>query len=110
MGRGLSETQRRILIRAQEDADPKFGGQAMWLDGTHWKYKPELAAAIRDRPYPEWTAGDRASVSRALRRLEARGLIVRIPVETDGERGRRTSSIRLTPEGREVVRRIKSTY
>jgi hypothetical protein len=87
MGRGLSPLQRRILALAERD-----GGWVGWLDGTYWRAKPELRAAILpDRP-TEWTASDRAVVSRSLARLVQRGLIRR----QRGQKGRRTMAIRRT--------------
>ena len=67
---------------------------------------------------PRWTASNRAAVSRALRRLEQRGLLVRmnrtvtIGVSDSATGGpprmasRRTSEVRLTELGRAVAQRF----
>ncbi len=93
MGRGLSDIQKRILAyayRAQglDDPDPHGPGPhpvrsvaAPWFDewrAYRWCYEISPARDIMPRKEPdEWTPADRAAVSRALTRLERRGMITR---------------------------------
>ena len=51
-----------------------------------------------------WTPADRAVISRALRRLEQRGLVERKNEVTNTPR--RTTNVRLTDRGREVAKRL----
>jgi DNA-binding PadR family transcriptional regulator len=56
------------------------------------------------RGQDSWTPTDRAVVSRALRRLEQRGLVERKNEQTDNPA--RTTNVRLTARGREVANRL----
>lgn len=95
MGRGLSEMQRRIMRYALSRTDR--GGGIAWFDGWHRSSKDIIAGAIVGKRNCEMTPADAASVSRSLRRLEQRGLIVRVPWKT------RTVRLILTSEGQKVA-------
>jgi hypothetical protein len=106
MGRGLSDLQKRILVYAwnevKADPDSRVNGATAyvsWFDHFH----PDCKAAIEEELLPgkwgKWTHNDIASVSRALRRLEERGLIARLR----GSNQQRTTGIVLTPEGARVA-------
>jgi DnaB-like helicase N terminal domain len=56
------------------------------------------------RGHDRWTPTDRAVVSRALRRLEQRGLVER-KNECTGQPGR-TTNVRLTERGREIAKQL----
>ena len=101
MSRGLSELQKRILSYAR-DEHSIFTGGASWFDGVREAYKKEnIGEAILPGKWGQWTKTDINSVSRALCRLAARGLI--IPTRP----GRRTESIVLTPAGESALGLIK---
>jgi hypothetical protein len=95
MGRGLSDLQKRILHTVAKGHHEHWLG-CPWLDvARHCKQRDELADAILTTRL--WRDSEHASVSRALHRLEHRGLIIR-------NRGkRRTETVPITPEGRKVV-------
>src|SRR5262245_35476370 len=89
-----ADLERWVLLVLADDG-ALGGGPVPWDPaGVH-------AAARRD-----WTAAHRAATSRALRRLEGRGLLVRLnpALGTAGDAGspgrvRRTTSVRLTDLG-----------
>lgn len=54
--------------------------------------------------YDDWSRSDSASISRALHRLQARGLVERNNDITDNRQ--RTTRVKLTPAGIEVVKRL----
>jgi hypothetical protein len=87
----LSRLQRRLLrqLRAQEawiwacgDARAQV---ALFAWGVPWR---------PGAPYVRWTAAKRAAYSRALRRLEQRGLLLRVR-RGRGRTRRRTTHVRL---------------
>jgi hypothetical protein len=90
---GLSRLQRRILRQLQAQAAGISGSGDMRaqvvLDvfGVPWRPR-----AGRQR----WTATQRASYSRALRRLERRGLLLRVRRGYQATSGR-TLYVRMTP-------------
>jgi ribosomal protein S19E (S16A) len=92
---GLSRLQRRILRHLQaQAAGISASGDVrarVVLDvfGVPWHPR-----AGRRR----WTAAQRASYSRALRRLEQRGLLARVNRGRQAT-GRRTTHVRLWPRG-----------
>jgi hypothetical protein len=95
MGRGLSDLQKRILHTVAKGHHERWHG-CPWLDvARHFKQRDELADAIL--PTRLWSDSEHASVSRALHRLEHRGLIIR------NRWKRRTETVTITPEGREVL-------
>jgi hypothetical protein len=95
MGRGLSDLQKRILRTVDQGYDERWDG-CPWLDvARNFKQGDELADAIL--PARLWSDSEHASVSRALHRLEHRGLIIR------NREGNRTETVTITPEGRKVV-------
>ena len=111
MGRGLSELQKRILVYARDHLDPCFPPGSPWF--THLNPREEaytLAEALRPGKWGQWTRGDIAAVSRALRRLERRGLIVRVRGYS-GDPGYpsvgHTGAVVLTPAGEAAVERFK---
>jgi len=109
---GLGSLQRRILVwlyeqtLAAEKVAAFPGRLAVW--GVPWQ------THVRGS---EWSPGKRASVSAALRRLEARGLLLR-QNESGGsprtgparihaaEPHSRTTSVLLTEEGRRVAKQL----
>jgi hypothetical protein len=101
---GLSELQKRILCYAE--TGPKGpGGGTKWISNI---YRSVEANKVRDLIIPlkhdRWTESDKATVSRALRRLEMHGLIIRCR----GSNNRRTSEIVLTPEGARVLGKTRA--
>lgn len=89
MGRGLSDLQRAILERLHEVGAPEGDGPAGPMRQA-W-YGTDFGA----------DASARAVVSRALARLEARGLVTRL--RRTGMDGRRfTINVRLTEAGRQL--------
>ena len=112
MGRGLSELQKRILVYARDHLDPCFPPGSPWF--THLNPREEaytLAEALRPGKWRQWTRGDIAAVSRALRRLERRGLIVRVRGYS-GDPGYpsvgHTGAVVLTQAGEAAVKRLKA--
>jgi hypothetical protein len=103
MGRGLSDLQKQILQYVANNLDPD-SDECHWLDTLHWKTRGELRERFADSIRPgkrfKWTTSDSVSVSRALSRLESRGLITRKNF------GSRTRSIKLTQEGEQAYRLI----
>jgi hypothetical protein len=105
MGRGLSYLQERILVYARDRGHPPepwygdhfgdFNHVAPWLDGLSERGKITLEqklfpSGLANPAYPQprqeersWGPATIVAVSRALRRLEARGLIVRFPRRPD---------------------------
>jgi hypothetical protein len=100
MGRGLSYLQERILVWVRDRGHPPepwwsdhfgdFNHVAPWLDCLAekgkvsidqklWPPGPRNPDLLRPPEERYWTPATIAAVSRALRRLEARGLIVRFP-------------------------------
>jgi hypothetical protein len=119
MGRGLSDLQKRILVYAwdrrptPETCGPFFGSMlgTSWFDGFAPGYKDHISEAILPGKWGQWTQADVASVSRALRRLERRGLVIRrrSTLRTDSHASvRRTMAIVLTPAGEAAVELIKA--
>ena len=99
----LSGLQRAILLYLAQE---RIAGRTM----AQWQ---------PSRWYPTWSPSNRAVFSRALHRLEARGLILRqnqraaVPGSWTGYRRsvtdpfmKRTTTIELTPIGREVAERL----
>jgi hypothetical protein len=99
MGRALADLQKRILHTVAQGHDERWQG-CLWLDGArHFKQADELADAVL--PDRLWHDSEHASVSRALHRLEQRGLIIR------NRDNRRTETVTLTPEGREMLANLE---
>jgi hypothetical protein len=106
MGRGLSSIQKHILEYASVIDNPRFredaGGDAVpWLDlsrpknGGLWTPYSQFCQRVQPSKFPgEWTHAERVAISKALARLERRGLITR----SKGKR--RTRHISITDEGR----------
>jgi hypothetical protein len=110
MGRGLSDLQKRILIYARDDHDPQWVGGVPWFDGVTPGARRKIGEAILPGKWGQWTHSDRVSVSRALRRPESRGLIIRSRKALrmgPSLSVRRTTVIALTPAGEVAVERIK---
>ena len=121
MGRGLSPLQKRILAYAYEAQGLyPHRRRSPWLD--EWRRAPELAnvvdgrlqiaprlsparAIFPDLEPEDWTPSQRVNVSRALARLESRGLIVRHAYH-DGQA--RTQDISLTELGAVYHRAIEA--
>jgi hypothetical protein len=106
MGRGLSELQKRILVYARDAYRGPRGcepGGAPWFDALRPSGKVGIGEAVLPGKWGEWTQSDIAVVSRALARLERRGLVVR--VRNTGSK-RRTMEIVLTPRGEEVMAQL----
>jgi hypothetical protein len=110
VGKGLSETQKRILLWADE-RKTKDHPLPPWFDLLSQPGKTELAASVVDKDPGSWTTSDVASVSRSLRRLCQRGLIERIPMidMAKGRVGKRTGRIYLTEKGKEMIALLKSS-
>ena len=101
----LMRVSRQLVDRIEESL--KAGGlpPLAWYDVLH-----ELAEAGEDGLRP-FELVDRVllaqySVSRLLARLEADGLVEKLPVSDDG----RGQTVRITPSGRDIRRRIWSVY
>jgi DNA-binding MarR family transcriptional regulator len=101
----LMRVSRQLVDRIEESL--KAGGlpPLAWYDVLH-----ELAEAGEDGLRP-FELVDRVllaqySVSRLLARLEADGLVEKLPVSDDG----RGQTVRITPSGRDMRRRIWSVY
>jgi hypothetical protein len=93
---GLSGLQRRILRQLQAQA----AGIGASCDVRAQVILDVLGVPWRPRAgRKRWTAAQRASHSRALRRLERRGLLVRVQRGCQAT-GRRTTHVRLWPRGR----------
>jgi DNA-binding MarR family transcriptional regulator len=106
MGRGLSDIQKRILAYAFEE---QGFAPAVEDDGQfprRWDAPWPPHDLIPGKPHDEWTAANRAAVSRALARLEQRDLINRISHHDDPRANNRTIRIRLTLHGAEVHRSV----
>jgi hypothetical protein len=126
MGRGLSDIQKQILIYVRDHPSDRLGGAGEWLgEGDPWRSRQIDDAIFGWNRYawPKAAREDRgcgpnhmSTLSRAVRRLEERGLIVRIRGKEAGLRQRagqypawdaihwrRTPAIALTPEGRKVA-------
>ena len=98
MGRGLSELQKRLLVYAK--TGPKaFSPGVNWITSYGLEAQEKLKADILPETCGQWTPRQSAVISRALRQLERRGLIVRIRVNSK----RRAESIVLTPQGDHLV-------
>jgi hypothetical protein len=126
MGRGLSDIQKQILIYVRDHPSDRLGGATEWLgEGDPWR-SCRIDAAIfgwNRYAWPKAAQEERgcgpnlmSTLSRAVRRLEERGLIVRIRGreaylrQLNGQYPRwekihwhRTPAIALTPEGRKVA-------
>jgi hypothetical protein len=101
MGRGLSELQKRLLVYAKT-GPPSLRRGTSWITVYRSEYQEKLKADIRPGTDGQWTLSEIAAVSRALRRLENRGLIVRVHKFNK----RRLESILLTPEGDDLVKAL----
>jgi hypothetical protein len=107
MGRGLSSLQQRMLDYADRGRLQQgcLWNSVPWLD-EHRSMpvnRPDLdldQSIIPGKPASEWTPAQRAVVSRALARLEQRGLITRV------KDGRRTRSVYITDEGEAYRERL----
>jgi hypothetical protein len=87
----LSEHQRVILRHLCSEAiEEGLVSVAIPWAPSHW--------------YGAWTRADAAAFSRALRRLERRGLVERLPARPSG--ATRTTHVRLTARGWEVAQWI----
>ena len=96
----------RQLVENAEDALKESGLPPLaWYDVLH-----ELAEAGEDglRPFQliERTLFAQYNISRLLARLEADGLVEKLPVADDG----RGQTIRITAKGRETRRRMWAVY
>ncbi|TPL74869.1 MarR family winged helix-turn-helix transcriptional regulator [Mesorhizobium sp. B2-3-15] len=101
----LMRVSRQLMERA-EDALKEGGLPPLaWYDVLH-----ELAEAGEGglRPFQliERTLFAQYNISRLLARLEADGLVEKLPVADDG----RGQTIRVTPKGRETRRRMWAIY
>jgi hypothetical protein len=123
MGRGLAELQKRILVYVRDNR-LKLINVASWFDGLNRHGAMEMERAIlppsrkpqhmpgAERFLPKEsrrrTASDIAAISRALRRLETRGLVECLLGLELGVRNskRRARYVGLTPEGEEVARSL----
>jgi hypothetical protein len=110
MGRGLSELQKRILLyvneQIYEQVYPYGDGHTLvsWLGG-YWSnetIRPKILPETARHGYSIWTPSQRAAVSRAVRRLEQRGLIERHKRNLWSP-NRQTYEICLTDNGRELL-------
>jgi DNA-binding MarR family transcriptional regulator len=88
----LSQLQRIILIDIWSDETRSRAGSEV-----PWRPSNSLSLGT-------WRRARAAAVSRALRRLESRGLIERLPAGPAG--ARRTTHVRLTARGRVVAPRL----
>ena len=100
----LSGEQHQILIvyeRTTRWVDANDHGLSFWAvwGVPHRPSKP----FVRDGY--EWTRSMAASLSRSLRRLEARGLLER-GNEISGDESKRTCNVKLTELGRAVAREL----
>src|SRR5262249_33073252 len=103
MGRGLSELQRRILLYVRH-GERGCGGGTVWLDANAPADKDKVREPILPGKPGRWTASGSNGVSRALGRLEARGLGVRPRRRSE----RRTVEVTLTAAGRELVASLEA--
>ena len=99
MGRGLSELQKRLLVYAKTGPPNRLCPGTCWLYSCDAEYHPELKAEILPETRGHWTPSVSVAVSRALDRLEKRGLIIRVHWATK----KRTEGILLTPRGEDLV-------
>lgn len=111
-GRKLSKLQTWILFYLWE--------RTSWVEKTGNDFANRMLeiGAVRWHPgrfHAKWTAADRANVSRALQRLEARGLVIRNndrtgigPARTSREQPApsRATCVKLTPAGRTIAKRL----
>jgi hypothetical protein len=104
----LSQLQKKILrcVYARTIRDET------WAKGTGetWRIKHVEYWGIEWYPSKgqrAWTPSNRAVMSRALRRLEQRGLVERRN-RISGEESGRTVNVHLTDRGREVAKRLTS--
>lgn len=121
MGRGLSKQQQDILLDLLRETNRQIhrsGKPSAW--GVWWYNR--IPQWLRQGYGPKsQTAAYRASLSRALKRLEERGLVVRqncihgFPGHPEGRAGRvskvdpapkRTTNVVLTAEGRAIAERL----
>ncbi len=103
-GKRLSVHQRAILIHLWEETQRCEGhsDRARRIARQGW--------GVRWKPSQVWTKTEltpshRAAMSRSLRRMEERGLLHRL---NDWTGRRRTTCVRLTPEGRRVARQLSN--
>jgi hypothetical protein len=114
MGQGLSDQQGRAIVfigetlieyRGRVEAARAAGREDTWIGEFHLAWGARWRSGARD-------ASGRASWSRSLRRLEARGLVLRRNWRTGPELSEpyrppaRTTSVTLTPAGWEAFRRL----
>jgi hypothetical protein len=79
----------------------------VWLQ--HWgcPWSPRYIRYTTQGDTTTWTPTDRAVFSRALHRLEQRGLVERKNDRTG--MSRRTTTVRLTKRGREIAKRLRKS-
>jgi hypothetical protein len=107
MRRRLSGLQKRILLCL--DAVKGQSGLTAWFEMQRRSGNGEIAAdLILPGQWGNRTDGDAVSMSRALRRLEQRGLIVRATTLLSLRRKDRTLGFVLTPAGKAEVELIKA--
>jgi hypothetical protein len=75
----------------------------VWFTGLAPSGQYHLAEALRPGKWGHWTDADIVAISRALRRLEQRGLLIRNPEYAK----RCTMSVVLTPKGNAVAESIR---
>jgi hypothetical protein len=92
-------SQQRQALRWLLDTTRLIEKDHPYLTNTGIDYRLSVADSSREN-------SRRASFSRALSRLEARGLVTRMK----GEKGRRTLRVSLTPEGRRVAEAITASF
>ena len=100
--RGLSKLQKTILCWLLEQYKHiESTGEKISVWGIDWNPSGRWYSLYHRQNH--WTATKRADVSRALRRLEQRGLVIRKNSVSDGMR---TTDVLLTTTGREVSERL----
>jgi DNA-binding MarR family transcriptional regulator len=83
--------------------------------------RPGLEMAVRDRwgggyhrwlvePLNGYSRSDQASISRAVRRLEGRGLVKRLNAVSKPGLARRTTHVALTDEGRAIAEAVNKIH
>ncbi|MER9440192.1 MarR family winged helix-turn-helix transcriptional regulator [Mesorhizobium sp. M0340] len=101
----LMRVSRQLLERAEDALKDSGLPPLAWYDVLH-----ELAEAgeggLRPFQLTERTLFAQYNISRLLARLEADGLVEKLPVADDG----RGQTVRLTDKGRETRRRMWAVY
>ncbi len=101
-GKGLSSVQRDVLAYLWEET------QRYEAHSDHF-HREARVWGVRWRPnriYLDLTPSNRAAISRSIRRMEERGLLYRLNHCTEG---RRTTCVRLTPDGRHIAKRLSKS-